>query len=70
MSQHHAAKSPPPVTYTARAPHGALTLTCRRCKREHEYPEPGGKAIRCECGWQYENLHGVIHEEFRPRLGT
>jgi hypothetical protein len=70
MSTHHNAKSPPPVTYTAQPPLTGATLTCARCKRVHPYPEDGGKPIRCECGWWYENHGGLIQEEFKPRLGV
>ncbi|GAC1547796.1 MAG: hypothetical protein NVS3B16_20130 [Vulcanimicrobiaceae bacterium] len=69
MSEHDA-KSPPPVTYTARVDHGGPHLTCKRCKRVHAFPVDGAAAIRCECGWRYENRGGVIIEEFTPRLGV
>lgn len=65
----HSEKSPPPVTYTARDPIVGHKITCKRCKREYAYPAEGS-AIRCECGWRYENFGGVIHEEFTPRLGV
>ncbi len=67
---HHDKKSPPPITYTARAPIAGHALTCSRCKRVYPYPTPGAAAIRCECGWRYENVDGAIMEEFRPRLGV
>ena len=70
MSQHKDTKSPAPVTYTARPPLGARTLTCSRCKRVHAYPVEGRKPIRCECGWWYENRGGMIQEQFKPRLGV
>jgi hypothetical protein len=70
MSQHKAKPSPKPVTYTARAPLGPRTLTCSRCARVHAYPVDGGKPIRCECGWWYENHAGLIQEYFRSRLGV
>jgi hypothetical protein len=70
MSQHVHAKSPPPVTYTARPPLEGHTFTCRRCGRVHPYPQDGGPAARCECGWWYENHGGLIQEEFKPRLGV
>lgn len=71
MSKHSGTASPPPVTYTARPPLlGTQTLTCKRCKRVHPYPEIGGASIRCECGWRYENHDGTIQEAFAPRLGV
>jgi hypothetical protein len=70
MSEHKSAPSPPPVTYTARPPLGARTLRCTRCARVHAYPEDGGKPIRCECGWWYENHGGLIQEHFKSRLGV
>lgn len=66
----HDAPSPPPITYTARPALSALHLTCDRCQRVYAYPADGGPAIRCECGWRYENRSGVITEEFAPRLGV
>jgi len=36
----------------------------------HAYPVDGGRPIRCECGWWYENHGGLIVEHFRPRLGV
>jgi hypothetical protein len=70
MSQHSYTKSPPPVTYSARPPLSGPTLTCRRCERVHAYPQPGGPSVRCECGWWYTNIGGLIQEEFKPRLGV
>jgi hypothetical protein len=70
MSNHLDKPSPPPRTYTARPPVGAQKLTCRRCNRVYPYPQPGGPAIRCECGWRYQNHDGLIQEEFRSRLGV
>jgi hypothetical protein len=70
MSQHKSNPSAAPVTYTGRAPLGPQTLTCRRCKRVHAYPVDGGKPIRCECGWWYENRNGLIQEQFKSRLGV
>jgi hypothetical protein len=69
MSKHHASPSPPAKTYAARPPVGSQKLTCSRCAREYPYPKPGAPAIRCECGWRYENRDGLIAEEFRSRLG-
>jgi hypothetical protein len=69
MSQHTPAKSPPALTYTARAPRAGNTLTCRRCGRVHRYPVDGGPPVRCECGWWYTNRGGLIQEEFKPRIG-
>lgn len=66
----HDEKSPPPVTYTARPPIVGHVLTCKRCKRTYPFPHEGGAAIRCECGWRYANVGGVVHEEFAPRLGV
>lgn len=68
--QHPAAQSPAPVTYSARPPLVGATLTCGRCKRVHRYPAEGAPPIRCECGWWYENVHGLIREQFKPRLGV
>lgn len=65
----HDAKSPPPVTYTARPKISGHKLTCKRCKREYPYPSDG-VVIRCECGWRYANVGDVIHEEFAPRIGV
>lgn len=70
MAKHSKTASPPPVTYTARPPLGEQTLTCKRCKRVYAYPREGGPAIRCECGWRYENHGGMIREAFTPRLGV
>ncbi len=69
MSRHDA-PSPPPITYTARPEVGGPHLTCKRCKRVYPYPHEGAAAIRCECGWRYENHGGLITEEFTPRLGV
>jgi hypothetical protein len=69
MATHKVAASPPARTYTARAPLGAQTITCTRCKRVHPYPQPGAPPIRCECGWWYENNDGLIEERFKPRIG-
>lgn len=57
------------MTYTARPAISGHKLTCKRCKREYGYPDDG-EAIRCECGWRYANVGGVIHEEFASRLGV
>ena len=70
MATHKAVKSPPPRTYTPREALGAQTITCTRCKRVHHYPLPGTPAIRCECGWWYSNVDGLIEEHFKPRLGV
>jgi LSD1 subclass zinc finger protein len=70
MANHHSAKSPPARTYTARPEPGPQVLVCTRCRRVYPYPEPGSSAIRCECGWRYENNEGQIDEEFAPRLGV
>ncbi len=70
MAKHHPTQSPPPRTYTSRPPVGAQILTCSRCKRVHHYPLPGSPAIRCECGWWYQNNEGLIEERFKPRLGV
>lgn len=70
MSSHHDKPSPAALTYTARPPVGMQTLTCTRCGRVHAYPQPGGRSIFCECGWRYTNVHGLIEEEFKPRLGV
>ena len=70
MARHEIAKSPPPRTYTASAPLGAQVLTCTRCAREYPYPRPGAPPIRCECGWWYSNVDGMIVEAFKPRLGV
>jgi hypothetical protein len=67
MSQHPRGPSPPPRTYTPRAPVRGPVLTCRRCARVHPFPR-NGSAVRCECGWRYSNEGGQIHEEFKPRL--
>jgi hypothetical protein len=70
MSQHKETPSRKPVTYTGRPPLGNVTLTCSRCKRVHAYPQDGGKPVRCECGWWYENHGGLIREEFKSRIGV
>lgn len=70
MAKHHATTSPPPLTYTARPPIGGPSMKCTRCKRVYAYPHAGDPAIRCECGWTYENVGGMIQEVFRPRLGA
>lgn len=67
---HRPEKSPPPRTYTPREALGAQILTCTRCRRVHHFPLPGSPAIRCECGWWYENNEGRIEEQFKPRLGV
>ncbi len=66
----HDAKSPPPITYTARPKLGEHVLTCKRCARTYPFPADGAPAIRCECGWRYANIGGVIREEFTPRIGV
>jgi hypothetical protein len=58
------------VTYTARPALAGASVTCTRCKRVYPYPQDGGPAIRCECGWWYENVGGTIQEYFKPRLGV
>ncbi len=70
MSKHTHHTSPPPVTYTARAPLHGPAMKCSRCARVYAYPQPHDPAIRCECGWRYWNNGGTIEEEFRPRLGV
>lgn len=70
MATHKAVKSPPPRTYTPQEPLGAQTITCTRCERVYPYPQPGRPAIRCECGWWYSNVDGLIEEHFKPRLGV
>ncbi len=55
-------------TYTSATPIEGRRFTCKRCKRVYAYPEPGDHAIRCECGWRYENVGGRIVDEFKPRL--
>jgi hypothetical protein len=69
MSNHHDTPSPPAITYAGPPPLGPERLTCSRCGRVYTYPKPGGPAIRCECGWRYENHDGLIEEMFAPRLG-
>ncbi len=67
---HRDRPSPPAVTYAARPAIEGHTLTCTRCKRVYAYPEEAGPAVRCECGWRYENRDGMIFETFRPRIGV
>lgn len=57
------------VTYTSDEPISGPTFTCKRCSRVYPFPKPGDRAIRCECGWKYENENGVIHEAFKTRIG-
>ncbi len=66
---HQTTPSAPAVTYTPAAQVAGPTFTCSRCRRVYPYPPDHGKAIRCECGWWYENRRGRIVEEFRPRIG-
>jgi hypothetical protein len=70
LSSHPEKPSPAALTYTARPPLGIDTLTCTRCGRVYPYPHPGSRAIRCECGWRYQNVGGLIEEEFKPRIGV
>lgn len=67
---HATAPSPPPVTYTGKSQAAGPRIHCKRCGREHPYPQAGSKPIRCECGWWYRNVGGEIVEEFRPRIGS
>ena len=48
----------------------AQKFVCKRCKREYDYPQPGDRPIRCECGWWYENDYGSIKEYFWERIGS
>ncbi len=70
MSQHSVTKSPPAQTYTPKPELHGHALTCVRCKRVYPFPEVDGPAIRCECGWRYENRAGIIREAFKPRIGV
>lgn len=45
-------------------------FVCKRCKREYDYPAPGDRPIRCECGWWYENTGNGIVERFWTRIGS
>jgi len=68
---HPESPSPEARTYTAADPIVGAKLTCTRCGRAYAYPEPGGPAIRCECGWRYESDKvGAIQERFAPRIGV
>ena len=59
----------PAVTYTASSPAiEGKSFVCKRCKREYNYPHPGERPIRCECGWWYENAGGKIKEAFWQRI--
>jgi hypothetical protein len=70
MAKHPDHQSPPPVTYTARPPVHGPAMKCTRCARVYAYPQPGAPAIRCECGWRYHNVNGMIVEEFKSRIGV
>lgn len=57
------------LTYTSSLkPIVGKKFTCKRCKREYNYPQDGGPPIKCECGWWYENEHGAIIERFWQRI--
>ena len=58
------------ITYSSAGAIDGPTFTCRRCARVYQYPQAGGKPVRCECGWWYHNLgRRKLVEEFRPRIG-
>lgn len=49
-------------------PIGAKKFVCKRCAREYNYPQPGERPIRCECGWWYANEGGRIRETYWQRI--
>ncbi len=58
-----------PVTYTSSMqPIEGKKLVCKRCKRVYNYPEPGARPIRCECGWWYYNDGARVREAYWQRL--
>ena len=57
------------ITYTSSMkPIGENKFVCKRCGRTYNYPEPGERPIRCECGWWYANEGGRIREAYRQRI--
>lgn len=60
---------PETVTYTSSVqPIAGKKFVCKRCKREYNYPKPGARPIRCECGWWYYNQAGTILERYWQRI--
>lgn len=57
------------VTYTSSMkPIPGKKFVCKRCKREYNQPVEDGAPIRCECGWWYKNVGGVIQERYWQRI--
>jgi hypothetical protein len=57
------------VTYTSSMePVTGRKFVCKRCGRVYNYPQPGDRPIRCECGWWYENIGGRIRETYWQRI--
>ena len=57
------------VTYTSSTkPIEGKAFVCKRCGRQYNYPAPGERPIRCECGWWYLNEGGRIRESYWQRI--
>lgn len=57
------------ITYTSSMkPIQGRKFVCKRCRREYNYPAPGERPIRCECGWWYVNEGGAIRETYWQRI--
>jgi hypothetical protein len=52
------------MTYGKKPPIVGRELKCPRCARDHAYPKPGDRPVRCDCGWWYQNVGGRIFEKF------
>ncbi len=58
-----------PVTYTSSMqPIEGKVFVCKRCKRRYNYPQPGERPIRCECGWWYYNNGASVREVYWQRI--
>ncbi len=58
-----------PVTYTSSMqPIEGRKYACKRCQRVYNYPQPGERPIRCECGWWYYNDGAGVREAYWQRL--
>jgi hypothetical protein len=56
-------------TYTPSEPlAGESPFVCTRCGRRYAPPIPGGRPIRCECGWWYYHDGAAVREVFWPRF--
>jgi len=58
-----------PVTYTSSMkPIDGRKLVYKRCHREYNYPQAGGRPIRCECGWWYYHDGAGLREAYWQRI--